>query len=135
MAACLLENPGTDALVQRTRGDRRQQRPSRLFIQPAQPQFGQTRQVIRRGIPLGLRPDREHQCYRLRQQAACDESEDLSGGLVEPLRVVHDAQHRLFLRGLCHQAERREGNQEPVGAVPGGKPEGDAEPGALRLGQ
>ena len=91
--------------------------------------------MIRRGISWGRRPDREHQRYRLRQQAAPDESEDLGGGLVEPLRVVHDAQHRLLLGGLRHEAERREGDQEPVGAISGGKPERDAEPATLRLGQ
>ncbi len=135
MSVRLLENPGADALVKRTGGDRRQQRPRRLVIEPAQPQFGQTRQVIRRRITLGRRPSREHQRDRLRQQAAPDESEYLSRGLVEPLRVVHDAQHRLFLRGLGHQAERRQGNQEPVRAFSGGKPERDAEPAPLRLGQ
>ena len=135
MAVCLLENPGTDTLVKRTRGDRREQRPSRLVIKPVQPEFGQTRQMIRRGISWGRRADREHQRYRFRKQAAPDESEDLSGGLVEPLRVVHDAQHRLFLRGLGHEAERREGDKEPVGAFSCGKSERDAEPATLRLGQ
>jgi len=88
MAVCLLQNPGADALIERARGDRRQQRPSRLVIQPAQPEFGQTRQGIRRENSWGGRPDREYQRYRLRQQAAPDESEDLGRGLVEPLRVV-----------------------------------------------
>jgi hypothetical protein len=135
MAVCLLENPGADALIQRTRDDRRQQRPRRLFVKPAQPEFGQTRQMIQRGISWGRRPGREHQRYPLRQQAAPDESEDLGGGLVQPLRVVHDAQHRLLLGDLRHEAERREGDLEPVGAVSGGEPERDAEPATLRLGQ
>ena len=135
MAAYLCENPAADVLVERTRDNRRQQRPSRLLIQPAQPEFGQTRQVIRRGASCGRRTDREHQPYRLRQQAAPDESKDLGRGLVEPLRVVHDAQHQLLLRGLRHEAEHREGDQESVGAITGGKPERDAEPATLRLGQ
>ena len=50
VAAGLGQDPGPDALVERTWDDRRQQRPSRLLIQSAQPKFGQTRQVIRRGI-------------------------------------------------------------------------------------
>jgi hypothetical protein len=135
MAVCLLENPGADALVERTRGDLRQQRPGRLFIQSVQPEFGQARQLIRHGISWDRRPDREHQRYRLRQQAAPDESEYLGRGLVEPLGVVYDAQHGLLLGGLRHEAERGEGDHEPVGAIPGGQPERDAEPATLRLGQ
>ena len=49
MAVCFLENPGADALVERTGDDRRQQRPSRLVIESAEQEFGQARQVIRRG--------------------------------------------------------------------------------------
>ena len=36
---------------------------------------------------------------------------------------------------VSSEAKRREGNQEPVGAVAGGKPERDAERATLRLGQ
>ena len=135
VAVGLLQDPGADALVERAWDDRRQQRPSRVFVQSVQPEFGQARQVIRRGSSWGRRPDREHQRYRLRQQAAPDESEDLGRGLVEPLRVVHDAQHRPLLGGLRHEAERRQGDQEPVRAISGGEPERDAEPATLRLGQ
>ena len=91
--------------------------------------------MIRRRRSRGRRPDREHQRYRLRQQAAPDESEDLGRGLVEPLRVVHDAQDRPLLGGLGHEAERRESDHEPVGAISGGEPERDAERATLRLGQ
>ena len=83
----------------------------------------------------GRRPDREHQRYRLGQQAARDESEDLGRGLVEPLRIVRDAQNRPLLGGLRQEAERRQGDQEPVRAISGGEPQRDAERATLRLGQ
>ena len=138
IAVRLLDDPGPDALVERAGRDRRQQRTSRLFSQPAQPEFGQAGQVIRRGDCVGSRgrrPDREHQRDRLGKQAAPDEPEDLSRGLVEPLCVIHDAQQRLLLGRLRHQAERPEGDQEPVGVVSRGKPERDTEPVSLGLGE
>ena len=48
-----------------------------------------------------------HQRDPLGEQATGDESEDLCGGLVEPLRVVHDADQRLLLGDVCQKAERR----------------------------
>ena len=112
--------------------NRRQQRTGRLVSQSAQPEFRPASLVIRRGNRC---PGREHQRYRLRQQAAPDESEDLSRGLVEPLGVIYHAQQRPLLGRLRHQAEHPEGDHEPVGAISRGKPERDAEPAALRLGQ
>jgi hypothetical protein len=55
--------------------------------------------------------------------------------LVEPLCVVHDAQQRLLLGRLSHQAERPEGDQEPVAFMSRGKPERDAERASLGLGE
>jgi len=80
-------------------------------------------------------PGRENLRYRLRQQTAPDKAENLSRGLVEPLRVVHDAQQRLLLGGLRHEAERRDRDQEPVRAVSRGEPERDAEPAPLGFGE
>ncbi len=77
----------------------------------------------------------QHQRDRLRQRAAPDEPEDLSRGLVEPLRVIHDAEQRPILRRLRHQAERSEGDQEPVRVVSRGQSERDAERAPLGLGQ
>jgi hypothetical protein len=69
------------------------------------------------------------------QQAPCHESHCLQGDLVEPLRIVHDAEQRLF--GRCHgeQAQYGEPHQESVGSVPQPAAEGDVERRALRLGQ
>ena len=48
-----------------------------------------------------------HQRDPLGEQATADKGKDLCGGLVEPLRVVHDADQRLLLGGVCQEAERR----------------------------
>ena len=77
---------------------------------------------------------RRIQRYRLRQQAAPDESQDPSRRLVEPLCVIDDAQQRLLLGRFRHPAERAEGDHEPVGAISRGKPERHAESAPLRLG-
>jgi hypothetical protein len=103
-----------------------------LFIQPAQPQFRQTGQVIRfdRWCPRG-----EKEPYRLREQAAANESEYLGGGPVEPVCIVHDAQQGLLLRRVRQEAERRQGDQKPVGTVARVEPERDAEPAPLGFGE
>jgi hypothetical protein len=135
IAAGLLDDPGAHALVERTRRDRREQRAGGLVRQSLQLQPGQAGQVVQRAGVTGRRPGREYQRDRFGQQAAPDEPEDLCGGLVEPLRVVHHAQQRPSLGGLRHQAERREGDQEPVRVVPRGQPERDAQPAPLGFGQ
>ena len=48
-----------------------------------------------------------HQRDALREEAPGDETKDLGGGLVEPLRVVHEADQRLLLGGVCQKAQRR----------------------------
>ena len=128
IAAGLLDDPGGHALVEPTRDDRGQQRPRVIVSQP--PDF-KLRQPGEFGVWLAYR---EHQRDRLGQQAAPDETEDLSGGPVEPLRVVHHAQQRPFLRRLRHQAERGEGDHEPVRVVARGQPERDAQRASLRCG-
>jgi hypothetical protein len=129
IAAGLLDDPGGHALVEPPRDDRGQQRPRVIVPQPSDFELRQTGQF---GVGLA---HREHQRDRLGQQAAPDEAEDLSGGPVEPLRVVHHAQQRPFLRRLRHQAERGQSDQEPVRVVARGQPERDAQRAPLRCGQ
>ena len=69
------------------------------------------------------------------QQAAPNESEDLSRGLIEPVRVIQDAQQRLLLGGLRQESEHREGDQKSVGFVSRGKSERNGERTPLRLGE
>ena len=132
VAVGLLDDPVPDVLVERSVRGAGQQAAGRLVVQPAQREFGQPGQVIRCG---GRRPGREDQRDRLGQQTAPDESEHLCRGLIEPLDVVHHAQHRLFLGCLGQQAERGQRDQEPVRAVANVQPERDAEPAPLRLRQ
>jgi hypothetical protein len=65
----------------------------------------------------------EHEPHRLGQQAAGDEAERQRRGLVQPLRVVDDAQKGTFLRGLGQQAEHGEADQEPIRRRPRGQAE------------
>ena len=51
----------------------------------------------------------------LGEEAPGDEPQDLDGGVVEPLRVVDDADQRLVLGDLGEQRQRGKPDQEPVG--------------------
>ena len=77
----------------------------------------------------------KHERDPLGEEAPADESEDLCGGLVEPLRVVDDADERLFLGDLGEQRERGEPDQEPVGRRAGAPAEYGCERVALGDGQ
>ena len=61
--------------------------------------------------------------------------EDLRRGVVEPLRVVDDADQRLLLGDLGEQRQRGEPHQEPVGWRTGAPAEDCRERVALRHGQ
>ena len=69
------------------------------------------------------------------QQAAPNESEDLSRGLIEPVRVIQDAQQRLLGGGLRQQAEHGEGDQKSVGFVSDAESQCNGERPPLRLGE
>lgn len=71
----------------------------------------------------------------LGEQAPADEAEDLRGGVVEPLRVVDDADERLFLGDLGEQRERGKPHQEPIGWGAEAQPEHRRERPALGDGQ
>ena len=77
----------------------------------------------------------KHERDPLGEEAPADESKDLCGGLVEPLRVVDDADERLFLGDLGDQRQRGEPNQEPVGRRAGAPAEYGCERVALGDGQ
>ena len=61
--------------------------------------------------------------------------ENLRRGVVEPLRVVDDADERLLLGDLGEQRQRGQPDQEPVGRRAGAEPEHRGERIALRDGQ
>jgi len=58
---------------------------------------------------------RAHQRDRLGEEATADETEDLRGGVVEPLCVVNDADEGLLLGHLGEQCEHGEADHEAVG--------------------
>jgi hypothetical protein len=72
--------------------------------------------------PLGLQPPG-------------GEGERIGRRLVEPLRVVHQADQRPLLGHLREQAQRAHTDQEAVGALGGGEPEGAPERGRLGSGK
>jgi hypothetical protein len=58
--------------------------------------------------------NRHDQQDRLREQPPGDHSQHLAGGLIQPVRVVDQADQRLLGGNLGHQAEHCQPNQEPV---------------------
>ena len=60
------------------------------------------------------RARRAHDRDPLGEQAAGDETENLRGGVVEPLRVVDDADERLLLGDLGEQRQRGQPDEEAV---------------------
>ena len=81
------------------------------------------------------RARRAHDSDPLGMETAGDETENLSGGVVEPLRVVDDADERLLLGDLGEQRQRGQPDQEPVGRSPRAQSEHRGERIALRIGQ
>ena len=92
-------------------GRRSQQLTRRPGRQPAEHQLRQPGQ--RRRLPLPL-PDGEQHAHPVGVQAAGDESEHLHRHLIQPLRVIDQAQHRLPGRRVGQQRQRRQPDQEPV---------------------
>ena len=74
----------------------------------------------------------EHDADRLRQQAAGDERERQRRRVIQPLRVVDDAQQRTLLGRLRDQAQHRQPDQEPIRRGAGAQAEDDLERVALR---
>jgi len=100
-----------DRRVERTRQAFGQQRPRVSITEAAdvkRGQAGQGRQVFAGPYP-------EQQRDRIDLQAPGYEAEHLGGGLVQPLGIVDDPQHRLLLGQHRQQAEHRQAHQEPVG--------------------
>lgn len=84
--------------------DRALEQSTRVLLgESVQPHLGQAHQITLVG---GL-ANREHHPKRLRRQPASNKAEDLPGGPVKPLSVVHETQQRALVRHLCHEAERR----------------------------
>ena len=77
----------------------------------------------------------EHEPHGLGQQTTGDERESQRRGLIQPLRVIDDTQHRPLLGHLRQQAEHGQGDEEPVRGGAGAQAEHDLQRLALRAGQ
>jgi hypothetical protein len=62
-------------------------------------------------------------------------SPSLSGDSIKPLRIIDNADERLFLGHLCQQAEHRQPDQKPIRHLPPTQAERPAERIALRARQ
>ena len=125
VAACLGDDPVADPLVQHE-PDRRVQ--EGLCVAVSQALDLELRDVLEL---LARHARGEHESHRLGQQAPRHEGERQRRGLVQPLRVVDDAQEGPSLGGVRQEAEHRQTHQEPVGCGPGAHAEDDAERVAL----
>ncbi len=131
IAPRLVDHAVTDPRFQLSSRRRIQQREGVEVVQPFQREFGQSGQSA-----LTTRFTRgQHQADRLGEQTPSDEGQRLRGNLVEPLRVVHEAEQRLLGRRVGQQAENRETDQEPVRRWPRTQPERRGQSLALRTGK
>ena len=77
----------------------------------------------------------EHERDTLGEEPPGDETQNLRRCMIEPLRVVDDAEERLLLGDLSEQRQRREPHQQTVGCRTGAPPEHRRERVALRAGK
>ena len=108
---------------------RHQQCASVHIGQPGQVHFRQP------GEGIGLVPvaDPDEECDRLAVKTAGHECQRLSRSLVEPLRVINQAEKRLALGPTGQQTKHGKADQEPVRRWSGAQTEGDAQRGRLGL--
>ena len=106
----------------------------RARLESASPRSGSSGSPARTSSPLPVRAahtsaTRSASRRRATKPRSCAEA------LVEPLRVVDEADQRLLLGDLGEQRQRGEPDQEPVGRRAGAQPEHRRERFALRDGQ
>ena len=76
-------------------------------------------------------PGGAHDRHPLGEEPAGDERQDLRRGLIEPLRVLDDADERLLLGDVGEQRQGRQPDQEPVWGRAVAQPEDRRQRGAL----
>jgi hypothetical protein len=113
VAARLGDDPVAHVLSQRCADRRGQQRPRVGLAEPLQAQLGQPRERV--DVAAAVVPHGEHERQLLRRYSPRHEGEDLRGRLVQPLRVVDQAQQRRVLGDLGQQVQGGQPHQEPVG--------------------
>ena len=87
-----------------------QQRPGVAVVEPVDGQFWKPGE----NIVADARPYCADERDPLGEKTACDETEDLRRGAVEPLRVIDNADQRLLLSDLGEQCQRGQPHQKPV---------------------
>jgi hypothetical protein len=108
-----------------------QQRASVAATEAADGKLGKSRENVVAGSRSRGAQDRDP----LGEETAGHEPQDLRRGVVEPLRVIDDADQRLLLGDLGEQRQRGQPHQEPVGRGAGAAAEHRRECVALRSGQ
>ena len=129
IAAGLGDDAVADAVVEPARDGSRQQGAGVLLREPRERQVGQAGERL----PRARLANREHDRHRLRQQPPRDEAEHLVRRVVEPLRVVHEAQQRALVGDRGQQAQHGQRDQEAVGRVAGRQAQRHAQRVALGL--
>ena len=129
IAPRLGHDPVAHPFIQRTRDDRAQQLPRVAFPEAFDPQLRQRPQTL-----LDL-PDGEQHRHRLRLQPPRHEPQHLRRRAIQPLDIVHHAQHRALVRGLRQQAQHRKADEEPIRDRSRSQPERGRQRIALRAGK
>ena len=97
-----------------------EQRLGRVGIEPCEPDLVEAGGLEAAGLPVA---GGEHHRDPLGFEAAPSEDERLGRGVVEPVRVVDEADEGTVLRLLRQEAQHRERDQEPLVAGPGFEPQ------------
>jgi hypothetical protein len=119
VAVALDEDVLVDARIERPVHVLEQQR-ARILIGEA---LDRQRGEPAKAVLAGAGAHGAHERDPLGEKSPGDEDEDLRRGVVEPLRVVDDADDRPLLGGLGEQGQRRKADQEAVGRGAGAQPE------------
>ncbi len=131
VAACLVEDPGLHLLVERARNRHVQQLSGVVGREPLEMKLWQPLEHV---LAAEL-AHREHESHPLRLDPARHERERLRGHVVQPLRVVDDAQERLLLGGVGQEAQDRQAHEEALRWRSGAQAERRAQGVALRARQ
>ena len=108
LPARLRDDPVAHPLVQHEPHRRAQQRARVAVAQAVHLQLGQVLKLLAR-LARG-----EHDPDRLGQQAPGHEGQRQRRGVIQPLRVIDDAQQRTLLGHLREQAQHRQPDEEPI---------------------
>jgi hypothetical protein len=130
VAVTLGDDPVADRGIERAVHFVQQQRTCLAVAEPFDGQLGQPGEYV----VADARTRGAYERNPLGEDAATDESDDLGGGLIEPLRVVDNADERLLVGDQCEQCQGAQPHQEAIRRRPGRLAEYRRERLALRGG-